>query len=176
YALARRKRPLAVVDVVYRGSTFDTVHRELAAWIEESREPWPVIRRKLRYVGVTIRGRTTPNAERWQQSEASARWVRTLPAGHVVNVSVPWAVWSWYGNWQPKVHESFPPRHWFDADAGEPRHRTELPAALAEARALVAAGRSRGVRDGLVRAIACEPGFADRDVRALVSVLRRRAR
>jgi hypothetical protein len=85
-------------------------------------------------------------------------------------------VWSWYGDSQPKLNGSFPPRHWFDEDAGEPWHHSELPEALAEARAMVAAGRSREVRDGLVRTIAREPGFADRDVRALVGVLRHRAR
>jgi hypothetical protein len=175
-ALARRKRPLAVVDIVHGGSTFDTVHRELAAWIEESREPWPVIRRKLRYVGVTIRGKSSPHADRWQQSQASARWVRTLPAGHVVNVSLPWPVWGWYGNRQPKVHGTFPPSRWFDEDAGTPWHHSELPEALAEARATVAAGRTRSVRDGLVRTLGREPGFADREVRALASALRGRAR
>lgn len=171
-ALARRSRPLAVVDIVYRGTTFDTVHRELAAWIGESREPWSVIRRKLRYVGVTIRGKTSPHHERWQQSYASARWVRTLPAGHVVNVSLPWSVWSWYGNTQPKVHGSFPPGRWFDEDAADPWRHNALPEALAESLALVAAGRTRTVRDDLVRTIGREPGFADREVRALVSALR----
>jgi hypothetical protein len=175
-ALARRVRPLAVVDVVDEGSTFDRIHRELAGWIEESREPWPVVRRKLRYVGVTVQGRTSPNHWRWQQSPESAPWVRTLPAGHVVNVSMPWPVWDWLGNRQPKVHASFPAARWFDEDAGTPWHHNELPEALAESLAMVAAGRSRAVRDGLVRTIAGEPGFADREVRALVSVLRRRSR
>lgn len=173
-ALARRKRPLAVVDVVHSGSTFDALHRELAAWIAESREPWSVIRRKLRYVGVTVRGKSGPNADRWQQSAESARWVRTLPAGHVVNVSLPWPEWGWYGNRQPKLHGTFPSSRWFDEDAGTPWHHDELPRALAESLALVDAGRSRTVRDGLVRTIAGEPGFADREVRALAGVLRGR--
>ncbi|WP_327291846.1 hypothetical protein [Streptomyces sp. NBC_01198] len=174
YALARRKRPLALVDVVHEGTTFDTVHGELAAWIAESREPWPVIRRKLRYVGVTVRGRTGPGHWRWQQSPESAAWVRTLPAGHVVNVSVPARVWRWYGDDQPKLHGSFPAARWFDDDAAEPWRHAQLPEALAESLALVAAGRTRTVRDGLVRAVAAEPGFADREVRALAGALRGR--
>ncbi|WP_329130315.1 hypothetical protein OG552_06930 [Streptomyces sp. NBC_01476] len=176
YALARRGRPLAVVDVVSGGTTFDRLHGELAGWIAESREPWAVIRRKLRYVGVTIQGRTSPHTWRWQQSPESARWVRTLPAGHVVNVSLPERIWTWYGNEQPKLQPSFPPGHWFDDHAAEPWRHNALPEALAEARALVAAGRTRTVRDGLVRTVAAEPGFADREVRALVGALRRRAR
>jgi diadenosine tetraphosphatase ApaH/serine/threonine PP2A family protein phosphatase len=176
YALARRRRPLAVVDVVSEGSTFDAVHGELARWIAESREPWAVIRRKLRYVGVTVRGRSSPNCWRWQQSPESAPWVRTLPAGHVVNVSLPWDVWTWLGDNQPKLHRSFPPKSWFEQDAAAPRRHRDLANALAEARAMVAAGRTRTVRDGLVRTMAAEPGFADREVRALVSTLRHRAR
>ncbi|MFG1807220.1 hypothetical protein [Streptomyces sp. NPDC049040] len=176
YALARRRRPLAVVDVVHSGSSFDTLHRELAAWIEESREPWAVIRRKLRYVGVTVRGRTSPNHPRWQQSEASAGWVRTLPAGHVVNVSLAWPAWSWYGNEQPKLHGTFPAARWFDEDAAEPWHHAQLPESLAESLALVAAGRTRTVREQLVRTLAAEPGFADREVRALAGALRGRSR
>ncbi|WP_328916874.1 MULTISPECIES: hypothetical protein [unclassified Streptomyces] len=172
YALARRKRALAVVDAVHRGTTFELIHRELAGWIEESREPWPVIRRKLRYVGVTVRGRTSPHHWRWQQSPESAAWVRMLPAGHVVNVSLPRDVWCWFGNDQPKLHGSFPAPHWFDADAGEPWHHSQLPEALAESLALVAAGRTREVRDALIRTVAREPGFADREVRALVGALR----
>ena len=176
YALARRKRPIALVDVVCEGITFDTIHRELAAWIEETREPWAVIRRKLRYVGVTIRGASSPNRWRWQQSPESAPWVRTLPAEHVVNVSLEPQVWSWLGDAQPKLHRSFPPARWFEEDAAAARHPSGLAAALAEARAMVAAGRTRTVRDGLVRTMAREPGFADREVRALVSALRHRAR
>ncbi|MDJ0344560.1 hypothetical protein QMK19_15395 [Streptomyces sp. H10-C2] len=173
YALARRKRPVALVDVVFRGNTFDTLHRALAAWIEESREPWPVIRRKLRYVGVTQRGRTSPHHWRWQQ-DASRPWVRTLPAGNVVNVSLDYGTWTWFGDHQPKVHSSFPAIRWFDENAAEPWHHPSLPAALSESLALVGAGRTRAVRDGLVRTLAREPGFAGRDVRALAAALRRR--
>lgn len=176
YALARRKRPVALADVVAGGGTFDTLHRELAAWIAESREPWPVVRRKLRYVGVTVRGRTSPHHWRWQQSPQSAPWVRTLPAGHVVNVSLPYRVWTYYGDHQPKLHRAFPATRWFDDAATAPWHHDELPSALRESLALVAAGRTRAVRGGLVRTLAAEPAFADRDVRALAGALRGRGR
>lgn len=172
YALARRRRPIALVDVVAGGGTFDTLHTELASWIAESREPWPVIRRKLRYVGVTVRGTTSPHHWRWQQSPESAPWVRTLPAGHVANVSLPGPVWHWYGDYQPKLHGQFHAERWYDEDAGAPRYHKDLPVALGEALALVAAGRTREVRAGLVRTLAAEPAFADREVRALAGALR----
>jgi hypothetical protein len=174
-ALARRERPIALVDVVHGGSTYDVLHGALADWIEESREPWPVIRRKLRYVGVTIREKTSPDTWRWQQ-HTEGGWARTLPAGHVVNVSLACGTWGYFGNAQTKVQPSFPPYRWFDEDAAEPWRHDGLPSALAESLALVEAGRSRAVREELIRTIGGEPGFADRAVRALVPPLRGQAR
>lgn len=170
YDLARRGRPVALVDVVHSGGTFALLHRELADWIEESREPWPVIRRVLRYVGVTERGRTSPHHWRWQQHEDHA-WTRALPAGHVVNVSLHGAVWDWLGNRQPKVNRSFHPGRWFDEDAGRPPRHPELPRALAESLALVAAGRTPAVREALARGALADPA-ADRSVRSLAHRLR----
>ncbi|MBA0050602.1 hypothetical protein E0L36_06730 [Streptomyces sp. AJS327] len=171
-ALARRSRQVALTDVVSSGTTFDVLHRELARWIGESGEPWPVIRRKLRYVGVTVRGKTSPNHRRWQQSAGSAPWVRTLPAGHVVNVSLEFEVWGWLGNWQPKTAPSFARDRWFDEECDGPVRHPELPDALSDALALVEAGRSRAVRDELVRVLGREPAFAERPVRELAHALR----
>lgn len=171
HALARRTRPVALLDLVAGGGTYDTLFAALADWVRESREPWPVIRRKLRFVGVTCRRRTSPNTWRWQQNSAGG-WARSLPSGHAVGVSLhPW-VWSYFGDEQAKLQPSFPPSRWFDPYAAEPWHGPDLPAALAESLALVEAGRGRAVRGELVRVIAREPGFADREVRALVAPLR----
>jgi hypothetical protein len=171
YALARRKRPIALVDVVYAGRSFGTLHRHLAAWIEESREPWAVIRRKLRYTGVTERGKSSPKHWRWQQDPDHA-WVRTLPAGHVVNVSLDRGLWSVLADHQPKVTPSYPSWQWFDENATRPVHHKDLGEALAVARALVEAGRGRAVRAELVRLMARDPGFAGREQRRLALALR----
>ncbi|WP_327357267.1 hypothetical protein [Streptomyces sp. NBC_01304] len=168
-ALARRKRPIALVDVVFWGRSFSTLHRNLAAWIEESREPWPVIRRKLRYVGVTSRGKPSPKHERWQQSEA---WVRSLPAGHVVNVSIDSGMWGVMADHEPKLTRSFPHWLWHDIEAPVVERHAKVAPALNRAKALVAAGRTHEVRDELVRLMAREPGFADREVRALAGAIR----
>jgi hypothetical protein len=53
HALARRDRPAVLVDVVDGGATFTELFILLRDWIEQERQPWPVIRRKLRFVGVT---------------------------------------------------------------------------------------------------------------------------
>lgn len=103
---------------------------------------------------------------RWQRSEPSWRWVGTLPSGHVVNVSMPYGVWSWFGNGgQPKTGGAFPPERWSGENAAGVPRQERLPDALAHARALVAAGRRREARDELVRGMAADPGFAVRSPR-----------
>jgi hypothetical protein len=74
-ALARQ--PVTFVDVVSAGGTFGELFQLLDEWIDETREPWDVVRRQLRFVGVTIRRKTSPNTWRWQQH---ASWTTRLPA------------------------------------------------------------------------------------------------
>ena len=74
--LARRRRPVSFVDVVYRGATFTDVFDLLRTWVNDEHLPWSTIRRKLRFVGVTSRTKTSPNTYRWQQY---ATWTRHLP-------------------------------------------------------------------------------------------------
>ncbi len=165
--LARRERPVTFVDVVYRGSTFSDLYSLLRTWIDEERRPWPVIARKLRFVGVTSRTKTSPNTYRWQQH---APWTRQLPARAVLNVSLdPW-VWSYFGDSQTKLTRSFRPEHWF-AEAPELDRADRTRQALAEAAALVAYGRSRPGRHALARAIGREPALAQSWLRTLVTEL-----
>lgn len=174
YALARRRRPIALVDVVAEGRSYGTLHRHLADWIEETREPWAVIRRKLRYIAVTSRRGTSPNIWRWQQ-DPDNDWVRTLPAAHVTGVSLDRRVWSYLADEQPKVNESFPHWNWFDEESTlTPRHH-RVARALAEARYFTDAGRGTGTREELIRLMAREPGFAGREQRRIALALRTRA-
>ena len=167
-SLARGPRPVAFVDVVYQGSTFTQLFEVVRDWIEDEREPWSVIRRKLRFVGVTIRRKTSPNTERWQQEE---EWPAALPARSVLNVSLDYPVWSYLGDHQVKLHRSFKPKRWFAEPEG-PDHTDRTRAALAEAVALVARGRTRDVRRALARAVDGEPALAEAWLRALVVRLR----
>jgi hypothetical protein len=166
-ALARRGRPVAFVDVVHHGSTFTELFDLLRGWIDAERQPWPVIRRKLRFIGVTSRTKTSPNTYRWQQH---ATWTRTLPAQAVVNVSLDPVVWSHFGDSQIKLTRSFRPENWLAAADGPGRgERTRH--ALVEAAALVAHGRSPAGRRALARAMRGEPALAQPWLRALVTAL-----
>lgn len=165
--LARRERPVTFVDVVYRGSTFTELFDLLRTWIEREREPWPVIRRKLRFVGVTSRTKTSPNTYRWQQHTS---WTRQLPARAVLNVSLDPHVWSYFGDYQNKLTRSLRPEHWL-SEAPGPGRDERTRQALAEAAALVAYGRSGPGRQALARAIAREPALAQLWLRTLVTEL-----
>jgi hypothetical protein len=166
-ALASRNRPVAFVDVVSRGATFTELFDLLREWIDDERQPWPVIRSKLRFIGVTSRTKTSPNTYRWQQHAA---WTRTLPARAVVNVSLDPRVWSYFGDSQIKLTRSFRPEDWLAAADGPARgERTRH--ALAEAVALVAHGRSQAGRRALAHAMRREPALAQPWLRALVTAL-----
>jgi hypothetical protein len=166
--LARLRRPAVFVDLVDEGTTFGRLYAFLRRWIAEERAQWDVIRLKLRFVGITIRAHTSPNTQRWQQRAA---WTRELPAGAIANVSLDLDVWAYLGNDQPKVTASFRPERWLDESVAKPRHDDAARAALAEAVALLRHGET--VRDQLVAALAREPTFSERWLRALALELRR---
>ncbi|MBB4744122.1 hypothetical protein BJY16_007581 [Actinoplanes octamycinicus] len=167
YALARRDRPAVLVDVVYEGETFTELFTLIRDWIKQEREPWPVIRRKLAFVGVTIRRKTSPNTERWQQRAA---WTRTLPASAVANVSLDPGVWSYFGDHQVKLTRSLRPDRW-TAEAEGPGRDERTRQALVEAAALVAYGRSPAGRQAVARAIGRDPALSQPWLRTLVTSL-----
>jgi hypothetical protein len=163
YALARRERPATFVDVVHVGRTFTTLYELLRAWIEQQREPWSAVRRKLCFVGVTAREKTSPKTFRWQQH---AGWTRQLPARSVRNVSLDGFVWSYLGDSQPKLNRSFGPADWL-ADVDGPQHGEPARYALSEALAIVDYGRSQQARRALVRAMMADPARAEPWLRSL---------
>lgn len=154
HALARRRRPVTFVDVVHSGSTFTGLFFLLHEWISNTGEPWPVVRRKLRFVGVTSREPSSPRTFRWQQH---APWTRLLPTSSVVNVSLDRFVWSYFGDSQVKLTRSFRPPSWFEEPDG-PARGERLASALAEALALVRTGRSPEGRALLARAMDASHG------------------
>ncbi|MFC0033457.1 hypothetical protein ACFFMM_28435 [Micromonospora chaiyaphumensis] len=164
HALARRRRPVTFVDVVHEGSTFAELFELLDDWIAESREPWEVVRRKLRFLGVTRRRKTSPHTWRWQQH---AEWTRRLPAASVQNVSLHALVWSYFGDHQTKLTRSFRPDRWLRPDDG-PGRDERARQALAEAVALVAYGRGASGRRALASGIDREPALAQPWLRSLV--------
>ena len=167
HALGRRKRPVAFADIVSSGRTFTELFTLLRRWVDDEHAQWDVIRRKVRFVGVTDRGKTSPNTFRWHQH---AQWMRELPASAVVNVSLNLPAYSYLANDQRKLNRSFRPDRWL-ADADGPGRSDATRQALAEAAALVAYGRSSQGRTALARAISGEPALAQPWLRSVVLAL-----
>lgn len=165
--LTRRTRPVTFVDVVHEGGTFTELFNLLDEWFTETRQPWGVVRRKLRFVGVTIRRNTSPNTWRWQQHVA---WTSRLPAGAVMNVSLDHDVWSYLGDHQTKLTRSYRPDRWTATPDG-PGRDDKTRQALAEAVALVSYGRTAAGRRLITRAIDGEPALAQPWLRSLVRQL-----
>lgn len=165
--LARRARPAAFADVVSHGSTFTELFLLLRDWADEDRGQWDVIRRKLRFTGVTARRKTSPNTFRWQQHAA---WAGQLPAGAIRNVSVAGLVWGYLANSQVKLTSSFKPDQWL-AEAGGPQRDPAIRQALAEAVAITTYGRSVQGRKRIARAISHEPALSQPWLRDVVRQL-----
>jgi hypothetical protein len=166
--LARLRRPVVFVDLVDAGTTFGHLYAFLRRWIADERAQWDVIRLKLRFVGITVRTYTSPNAYRWQQWAA---WTRELPARAITNVSLDLDVWAHLGNDQPKTTASFRPDRWLDESVARPRHDQTARAGLAEAVALLRHGET--VRGQFVTALARQPQFSEPWLRGLALELRR---
>jgi hypothetical protein len=165
-----RGRPTVFVDLVHAGSTFGNLYAVLRRWIDDEHAQWDVIRRQLRFVGITSRTKTSPNTWRWQQH---ADWTTELPAAAIRNVSIDARLWSYFGDYQHKTAASFRRTRWSDPGIADPRRDEKTRMALAEAVQVVASGRTPEVRRQLARLLEREPAIGERWLRELQVSLRR---
>lgn len=170
HLLARGRGPTVFVDIVSWGRTYAGLYQALRRWIDDEREPWDVIRRRVRFTGLICRTKSSPNAWRWQQH---ADWTADLPARAVNNVSVDFPMFRYFADNQKKLTRSFTPWFWGQAEPFQPLHSDDARKALAEAVAVVEAGRTKSTRDTFVRHLTAEPAIAEPWLRALITQLRR---
>lgn len=168
--LAHRRRPVTFIDLVHGGRTYENLFLLLRRWIVEEKVAWSVIRTKLRFIGITVRTKTSPNTWRWYQA---APWAAQLPRSALIGVSLHGWVWGYLGDQQAKTTRSLPVSRWLERDANLPTRDPQSLAALAEAVAVVAYGRSAEGRARLVAAISAEPTMREARLRSLVTELRR---
>jgi hypothetical protein len=90
----------------------------------------------------------------------------------VVNVSIDRSLWSYLGDYQPKLTVSFHSGRWFTEPEG-PRRGERVRAALAQAAGVVELGRKKQTRALLVRTATAEPAYREGWLRALVVELGR---
>ncbi len=95
-------------DLVSEGGTFEKVFELIYSWSRELAIDRNSLRKKLGFVGVTERRKNSPNTWRWQQH---ADWVQDHRVD-VTNISISYRLWSYLGDYQPKVTKSNPPATW----------------------------------------------------------------
>ncbi|MEM7474208.1 MAG: hypothetical protein AAF483_04390 [Planctomycetota bacterium] len=167
--IVHNSRPIALVDLVSSGSTFQNTSQLLLSWAREEVADLPAVRRKLRFVGVTWKTKNSPKTFRWQQH---ASWLSEFPSGCVKNVSAPGRLWDYLGNYQPKVGWSNPPQRWTDPKITEPPHRDSNIAALKLALEVFDTARTSEEREAFSDCLRNQPQMSEAWFRQIVSQVR----
>ena len=107
--LIESSRGVCFCDLVYEGGTYESLFGFIQTWAEEEKYDWAAVMCKIKFLGITIRTKTSPNTWRWQQH---AGWVKKHPQIAVQNISVNHSFWAYLGNTQKKVTLSNYPARW----------------------------------------------------------------
>jgi hypothetical protein len=167
--LVRRARPVAFVDMVATGATLGRLVAFLLDWARETGIGPAPVRRRLRFVGLTLQTRTSPTTLRWHQHAA---WTRDFPARAVRNVSVPPRIIGFLANVQIKTMPSNPPHRWGAEFLRRPSRWKGRLAALAFAHCLYTLGTARERRRAFAQALARQPAMRHAWFRGLAMELR----
>ena len=167
--IATGRPPVAFVDLVYSGSTFINLMTLLRNWSFEDGFDWPLVNGRIRLIGITIRTKTSPKTWRWQQKNEK---LQALSVKSVKNVSMDTGLWSYLGNDQKKLTESYPPRRWGDAALARPEHSQDRLEALALALHLYQSGKTSDGRREFAAALSRMPAMKERWFRQLVLELK----
>lgn len=168
--IERSARPKVFVDLVHGGSTFGHLIGLLEHWAEESGVAVGALRRRVRFLGITVRGKNSPNTWRWYQQ---VEWARRLPRSALRGISIPWHLWTYLGDRQSKITRSHTPEHWGAEDASLPPRRKEALEALRLAHRIHERGCERAERHGFAAALAARRPLRDPSLRRLILELRR---
>jgi hypothetical protein len=161
-------RPIALIDLICSGDTFERLTTLLATWAAadgiDERAMW----RRIRIVGITRSHAPYSVPSSWKQQDWAARFRPNARRG----ISVPDWFWTYLGDDQPKVSRSNPSWCWADPTMTQPPREPVRGAALRLASALHQRARRRGERDALIAAIAELPSVRHPWCRGLLAQLR----
>lgn len=168
-AIASAERPIVFVDLVQSGDTFGRLLDLLEHWAAASRLDPAAVRRRVRFVGITIRSKNSPNTWRWYQQ---VEWASRLPRRALRSISIPFELWTYLGEWQKKVSRWNPPMWWGEEALTEaPRENSSLQA-LRLAYATYRRGSDLGERRHFAGQLAAQPEMRNPWLRKLVLELR----
>lgn len=168
--LVRHPRPVALVDLVSTGRTLGNLVGLLGAWAESLGTAPDAVYSRLRMVGITVQGRNSPNAWRWQQR---VEWARLFRPTALKGVSVPFDFWGYLAGYQDKTGPSNPPWRWGSPEQLVPSRDPSHLQGLREAVAIYEAANSAAERREFARTLARQGTLQSGWCRRLVLQLRR---
>lgn len=158
------------MDLVYSGDTFLNLLAFLHNWSIHTDVAWHMVIRRIRFIGVTMRTKTSPNTWRWQQK---ANRACMLPFGAVKNVSIDKHLWSYFGDFQGKLTPSNSPDRWGDPALAEPEYSEERLNALSLALNIYQSGKKRAFRREFSGLLSQQPAMKEAWFRQLALDLKR---
>lgn len=167
--IARSARPRVFVDLVYGGNTFGHLLGLLEHWAGDTGVDAAAVRRRIRFLGITVRTKNSPNTWRWYQQ---AGWARRLPRSALRSISISYWLWTYLGEDQKKVARWHPPARWDAEDASLPPRDEDALEALRLAHRIHERGRDRVERSRFAAALAAQPQLREPSVRRLILELR----
>jgi hypothetical protein len=172
-SIAAYGKAVTFIDVVDTGHTFRNLVRCLQLWSKQQRCDWNAVQRRIRFVGLTARQKTSPNAWRWQQHQ---NWLRELPDAKVKNISIPLWVLQWTADLLHKATPSHTVDRWAEIRGGRRIWSKERDLALKTACRLYDLGSTRPERIALAGRITRHQNMSDPWLRAIVLKLRRKTK
>ena len=168
-SIAASSHLIALIDLISSGETMGAVIGLLLDWAVRADTDPEAVRRRLRVVGITVRGKNSPNTWRWQQR---AKWAADFRPSALKGVSVPWELWDYLGNWQKKVSRTNPAWRWTDGEMQRPPRETEHGEALRLAVRVHELARTTEERAAFAALVAEQPAMRHGWLRTLVTELR----
>ena len=151
------------------GSTFGNLARLLSHLAAKDGVDAAAVRRRMRFVGITIRGGNSPNTWRWYQR---APWAAEFPRSALCSVPISWRMWDYLGDEQLKVSRWNPSWSWGAEMHGEPPRDAWTLRALRLAWQLHELGRQPEERGRFAALLAQQPQMREPWLRRLVLDLR----
>lgn len=144
------RRPIALIDLICSGDTFERLTTLLATWAAAEGIDERAIWRRVRIVGITRYYPPDIAPTSWKRLEWAVRFRPRALEG----ISVPDWFWTYLGDDQLKVSRSNPSWCWADPSMTRPPREPERGAALRVASALYQRARGRAERDALIADLA----------------------
>lgn len=153
------------IDLVNTGASFTILFSLIKHWCRTQAVDWKAIRPRLGFIGITARGKNSPNTWRWHQRRS---WVAELERSNVKNVSIPIRQWTWIGNHDEKATPSHNFERWALPDGARPDRDERYLKGLRLAARLFDHGRDRLERARFAKQLAGQPEMKQAWLRARV--------